>query len=62
MLSSNWGHFFLVDRPMSWGIVTSAWTTAFPVAAIGLTVLLLALIGEGVREAFDPGSRARARS
>ena len=31
-----------------------------PAAAIALTVLCLALIGEGVREAFDPGSRAKA--
>jgi hypothetical protein len=26
-----------------------------------LTVLCLTLIGEGVREAFDPGSRAKAQ-
>ena len=42
------------------GSITSTWTTVFPAAAIALTVLCLALIGEGVREAFDPGSRARA--
>jgi peptide/nickel transport system permease protein len=61
MLAGNWGHFFIVDRPSGIGIVTSAWTTALPAAAIAFTVLCLALIGEGVREAFDPGSRARAR-
>jgi peptide/nickel transport system permease protein len=64
MLATNWGHFFIVDQPMTsgGGIVTSAWTTAFPAATIALTVLLLALIGEGVREAFDPGSRAKAEN
>jgi peptide/nickel transport system permease protein len=63
MLSTNWGHFFLVDEPgvSSGGIITSAWTTFFPAAAIALTVLCLTLIGEGVREAFDPGSRAKAQ-
>jgi ABC-type dipeptide/oligopeptide/nickel transport system permease subunit len=60
MLAANWGHFFIVDQPnINLGIVTSMWTTALPAAAIALTVLCLALIGEGVREAFDPGSRAR---
>jgi ABC-type dipeptide/oligopeptide/nickel transport system permease subunit len=61
MLAQNWGHFFIVDRPSGIGIVTSTWTTALPAASIAFTVLCLALIGEGVREAFDPGSRARAR-
>jgi len=61
MLATNWGHFFIVDQPgFSSGIITSVWTTAFPAAAIALTVLCLALIGEGVREAFDPGSRSKA--
>jgi peptide/nickel transport system permease protein len=62
MLATNWGHFFIVDQPgtSSGGIITSAWTTFFPAAAIAVTVLCLALIGEGVREAFDPGSRAKA--
>jgi peptide/nickel transport system permease protein len=62
MLSTNWGHFFIVDQPgtSSGGIQTSAWTTFFPAAAIALTVLWLALIGEGVREAFDPGSKGKA--
>lgn len=61
MLATNWGHFFIVDQPgLSSGIYTSTWTTALPAAAIALTVLCLALIGEGVREAFDPGSRSKA--
>ena len=61
MLATNWGHFFIIDQPgFTSGIQTTAWTTVFPAAAIALTVLCLALIGEGVREAFDPGSRARA--
>ena len=61
MLATNWGHFFIVDQPgFSSGIQTSTWTTVFPAAAIALTVLCLALIGEGVREAFDPGSRSKA--
>jgi len=61
MLATNWGHFFIIDQPgFTSGIQTSTWTTVFPAAAIAVTVLCLALIGEGVREAFDPGSRARA--
>jgi peptide/nickel transport system permease protein len=62
MLATNWGHFFVVDQPgtSSGGIITSTWTTFFPAAVIALTVLCLALIGEGVREAFDPGSRSKA--
>jgi peptide/nickel transport system permease protein len=59
MLATNWGHFFIVDNPQTRGIVTSAWTTFFPAAAIGLTVLALSLFGEGVRRAFDPGSAVR---
>src|SRR4051795_311593 len=63
MLSTNWGHFFIVDEPgvSSDGIVTAASPTSLPAAAIALTVLCLTLIGEGVREAFDPGSRAKAQ-
>ena len=67
---ASWGNMlrnelgpFLHRRPAglsTGGIITSAWTTALPAAAIALTVLCLALIGEGVREAFDPGSRAKA--
>jgi peptide/nickel transport system permease protein len=61
MLATNWGHFFIVDQPgQTSGIITSNWTTFFPAAVIALTVLCLALIGEGVREAFDPGSRSKA--
>jgi peptide/nickel transport system permease protein len=62
MLATNWGHFFIVDQPgtSAGGIITSTWTTFFPAAVIALTVLFLALIGEGVREAFDPGSRSKA--
>jgi peptide/nickel transport system permease protein len=61
MLSTTWGHFFLIDQPQSYSIVTSAWTTILPAATIALTVLCLTLFGEGVREAFDPGSRSRAK-
>ncbi len=57
MLSTNWGHFFIVDNPQTIGLVTSFWTTVLPAAAIALTVLALSLFGEGVRRAFDPGSR-----
>jgi peptide/nickel transport system permease protein len=63
MLATNWGHFFIVDQPtQTSGIITSTWTTFFPAAVIALTVLCLALIGEGVREAFDPGSRAKGQA
>ncbi len=61
MLATNWGHFFIIDQPgRTTGLTTTGWTTFFPAAVIALTVLCLALIGEGVREAFDPGSRAKA--
>jgi ABC-type dipeptide/oligopeptide/nickel transport system permease subunit len=60
MLATNWGHFFIVENPSgTLGFVTSIWTTAFPAAAIALTVLALSLFGEGVRRAFDPGSSVR---
>jgi peptide/nickel transport system permease protein len=60
MLATNWGHFFIVENPSgTLGFVTSIWTTAFPAAAIALTVLALSLFGEGVRRAFDPGSAVR---
>ena len=63
MLATNWGHFFIVDQPsLTTGNLTTVWTTFFPAAAIALTVLLLALIGEGVREAFDPGSRTKGEA
>jgi peptide/nickel transport system permease protein len=58
MLATNWGHFFIVENYTAiLGFVTSKWTTFFPAAAIAVTVLALALVGEGVRRAFDPGSR-----
>jgi peptide/nickel transport system permease protein len=60
MLATNWGHFFIVSNPSATlGFVTSFWTTALPATAIALTVLALALFGEGVRRAFDPGSAVR---
>jgi peptide/nickel transport system permease protein len=59
MLATNWGHFFIVDKPTTIGLVTSRWTTVLPAAAIALTVLTLSLLGEGVRRAFDPGSAVR---
>ena len=57
MLATNWGHFFIVDRPSVRGVVTTWWTTFWPAAAIALTVLCLTLFAEGVRRAFDPGAR-----
>jgi peptide/nickel transport system permease protein len=60
MLATNWGHFFIIDRPnLELGLVISIWTTVFPTVAIALTVLCLTLVGEGVRRAFDPGSSWR---
>jgi peptide/nickel transport system permease protein len=59
MLSTNWGHFFQLDRPGSTvGLVTSFWTTFWPAAAILVTVLALVLFAEGLRDAFEPGSRS----
>jgi len=59
MLATNWGHFFIVSRPGAIGVVTSAWTTVLPAAAIAATVVALSLFGEGVRRAFDPGAQTR---
>jgi peptide/nickel transport system permease protein len=59
MLSTNWGHFFQLDQPGSTvGLVTSFWTTFWPAAAILVTVLAFVLFAEGLREAFEPGSRS----
>ena len=57
MLATNWGHFFIVDRPSVRGVVTTWWTTFWPAAAIALTVLCLTLFAEGVRRAYDPGAQ-----
>jgi peptide/nickel transport system permease protein len=60
MLATNWGHFFIIEQPtQTLGIITSFWTTFFPAAAIALTVLALSLVAEGIRQAFDPGTRIR---
>ncbi len=61
MLSTNWGHFFIIEQPghTEVGAITSFWTTFWPATAILVTVLAFALVGEGIREAFEPGSRAR---
>ena len=56
MLSQNWGTL------LGYGSLASTqrtlWTQAFPTAAVFVTVLALALLGEGVRRALDPEGSA----
>ncbi len=52
MLAATWG---TVLSPLPYNASSfSAWLTVIPSAAIFLTVLSLTLLGEGLREAFDP--------
>jgi peptide/nickel transport system permease protein len=52
MLAATWG---TVLSPLPYNPTTfSPWLTILPSAAIFLTVLALTLLGEGLREAFDP--------
>jgi len=44
------------------GVYTVAWwITLFPGLAILLTVVSLNLMGDGLRDSFEPGSRDRRR-
>lgn len=58
MLSQNWGT--LIFNAANGGADASqgtAWTQAFPAGAILLTILALALFGEGLRKALNPRVR-----
>lgn len=57
MLSQNWGTLLSYDQTLT-AVQRTVWTQAFPTAAVFVTVLSLALVGEGVRRALDPGSSA----
>lgn len=46
----SWGELFSQAR----GNISSWWLTAFPFAALFLTLLLTTFVGEGLREAWDP--------
>jgi peptide/nickel transport system permease protein len=64
MIATNWGTLLAPGSPQSQaegGIVpTTTWLQTFwPSLALFLSVLAFNLFGEGVREAFDPGSRNR---
>ena len=41
--------------------LTKWWLVFFPLAALFLTLLLIVLIGEAIREAFDPKEFSRLR-
>jgi peptide/nickel transport system permease protein len=57
MLSQNWGTLLAFDQGID-ATQKTDWTEAFPTAAVFVTVLSLALVGEGLRRAIDPGSEA----
>jgi peptide/nickel transport system permease protein len=57
MLSQNWGTLLAFDQGID-ATQKTDWTQAFPTAAVFVTVLSLALVGEGLRRAIDPGSEA----
>jgi peptide/nickel transport system permease protein len=57
MLSQNWGTLLGYGSTLS-GTQRTLWTQAFPTAAVFVTVLALALLGEGVRRALDPEGTA----
>jgi peptide/nickel transport system permease protein len=57
MLSQNWGTLLAFDQAVATTQKT-AWAQAFPTIAVFVTVLALALVGEGLRRAIDPGSEA----
>jgi peptide/nickel transport system permease protein len=53
MLSANWGTLLVFNPAPNYG-VQSNWTIAIPTAAVAVTVLALALVGEGLRAATNP--------
>lgn len=57
MLSQNWGTLLAYNQSLA-ASQRTVWTQAFPTAAIFVTVLALALLGEGLRRALDPESSA----
>jgi peptide/nickel transport system permease protein len=57
MLSQNWGTLLGYGQTLA-GSQRTLWTQAFPTAAVFVTVLALALLGEGVRRALDPEGSA----
>ena len=55
MLSENWGTLLVPLQPNQQSYVpASAWLWVWPTAAVFLTVFAFALLGEGLRRAFDP--------
>ncbi len=59
MVATNWGTLLLPGgQDPETGARTVWLTTAFPAFAILLTVLAFALVGEGLRRAFDPRGEA----
>jgi ABC-type dipeptide/oligopeptide/nickel transport system permease subunit len=58
MLSANWGTLLAFDQSEIPGIEKTNWTLFWPTAFVFVTVLSLALLGEGLRRAIDPRSAA----
>jgi peptide/nickel transport system permease protein len=58
MLSANWGTLLAFNQSDIPGIEKTNWTLFWPTAFVFVTVLSLALLGEGLRRAIDPRSAA----
>lgn len=58
MLSANWGTLLAYNQGEIAGIEKTDWTLFWPTAFVFVTVLSLALLGEGLRRAIDPRSDA----
>lgn len=55
----SWGE--LIDQALQSGNIGNLWLSLSPFAAISITLILVTLIGESVREAFDPKQFSRLR-
>jgi len=54
--TASWGNMISGGRDV---LVTAWWVATFPGLAVVVTVIAFNLLGEGLREVFDPASRAR---
>lgn len=58
MLAANWGTLLAYDQVEIPGMQKTNWTLFWPTVFVFVTVLALALLGEGLRRAIDPRSNA----
>jgi microcin C transport system permease protein len=55
----SWGE--MVDQALQQGNMDKLWLSISPFAAITITLILVTLVGESIREAYDPKEYARYR-